>query len=265
MTNDMYFRDFLTGLRRRWYFVLAGLLATAALAVGVTQVVPITYTTTSSVLLLPPKSSLGAGGNPYLNLGGLAQALEVLTARVNAAESMQSMIKSHPEAVITVGDDPTTTGPIVLVSVNAPNPGEATELRDQITATIAPALVQMQNQLGIRPYSQITSSVLATDDQPQRELKNLLRAIIVVVALGGSTTVLMTGYLDKRLLARRPRAERSDRGRRGVVAGGPDVDPTAEDSSWWPEPGDAEGTAGPGDSGRPEVLAGAGGEPARAR
>ena len=49
----MYISDLLRGLGRRWYFLVLGLLATAALCVGAMRFVPVDYVAKSSVLLLP--------------------------------------------------------------------------------------------------------------------------------------------------------------------------------------------------------------------
>lgn len=201
----MYLRDLLLGLRRRWYVVLIGLLVTAGLAVGVSTVVTAQYTTTTSLLLLPPKAGLGTNGNPYLSLGGLGQALEVLSTRVNASDDNQALLKRHPEATVSVGADTTSTGPIVLVSATAPSAAEATQLRDQVTQEIPSVLQEMQTSLDVRGNSQITLTTLASDQQPEKSLKNLIRAVIVVLALGATLTFLATGYLDSVLVRRRNR------------------------------------------------------------
>jgi hypothetical protein len=198
----MYLRDLLVGLRRRWYVALLGLLATAALAVVAVRMVPVTYTATTSILLLPPQPAVGPKGNPYLNLAGLSQALEVLSTRVDASDATQAVLGAHPTVTATVGPDPTTTGPILLISSTADSPQESMEVRDQLSGIVPDVLVTMQNDIGVRQVSRITASPLASDRRPTKEIKDQLRAVIAIVAAGSAGSFLVTGYLDFLLAVR---------------------------------------------------------------
>src|SRR4029453_17578217 len=139
--HTVYFGDFIVGLRRRWYVVLAGLLVTAGLAGATIRFVPITYTSKTSLLMLPPQSAIGSKGNPYLNLGGLTQAVDVLSARVNAGQSTQELLSAHPGVDTTIGPDSGTAGPILLISSTAESPQESTQVRDRLAAIVPDALV----------------------------------------------------------------------------------------------------------------------------
>ncbi|MCW2530013.1 MAG: hypothetical protein JWM76_4873, partial [Pseudonocardiales bacterium] len=52
---------------RRWYLTFVGVLVTAALCAAAIVLVPAKYQASASLLLLPPKTAVGNGGNPYLS------------------------------------------------------------------------------------------------------------------------------------------------------------------------------------------------------
>lgn len=66
----MYLRDLVASMIRRWYFIVTGVLLTGVLGFLAFSFVPVTYQASGSVLLLPPKSSVGARGNPSCTSAG---------------------------------------------------------------------------------------------------------------------------------------------------------------------------------------------------
>ncbi len=219
--SDVYVRDLVVGLFRRWYLVLAGLLLTAAMGAGVFALVPVTYQAKASVLLLPPRTSLGKNGNPYLYLGGLNQALGILSTRMNAPDYRSQLESSFPDATLEVAQDTTTTGPILTLSSSAHSPQKSMQLMEVGLSTTGPALQSLQDQLDIPAGSRIGLMTLTTDSRPVRDTKNQLRAIVAISAVGLGGTLLTTALIDGWLLGRpRPRVlnlgwwRRSNRGPR---------------------------------------------------
>ena len=87
----MVLSDMLRSLLRRWYIVVLGVILTVAGVYGAYTVTPVTYSATSTVVLLPPEKSVKDGDNPYLYLGGLGQALNVLVITMNSAASQEEV------------------------------------------------------------------------------------------------------------------------------------------------------------------------------
>lgn len=203
----MYIRDLVASMVRRWYFLAAGLVLTAALCFLAFRLAPVTYESTGSVLLLPPKSSVGSRGNPFLYLGGLGQAAEVLTARLNAAEVRVPLETAHPDATFEIGPDPTTTGPILTVTVESTSREDSLATTTAALAAVPSTLTTLQTELAIPQGSQITVMALTVIDEPEMVVKTRNRAVIAVAGLGIAGTVLLTGFLDGLVGARRQRRD----------------------------------------------------------
>lgn len=203
----MYLRDLVRSVVTRWYFVLAGLLATAGLSAAAYFAVPVSYDTQASMLLLPPKSSVGARGNPYLYLGGLGQAVEVLSARMNADRVAKPLVDDHPSVDFTMGPDITTTGPILLIKVTAPSEAEAMAVMSALVDLVPPTLEEMQDGLSIPTRSRIDVMTLVTSSGATPDTQTRDRAVIVVGAVGTAGTLLLTGLADSLLKSRRPRRQ----------------------------------------------------------
>ena len=80
----MYVRDLFLSLRRRWYLLPVVLMATVACAMVSADRVGPTYRSSATVVLVPPETTLGETGNPYLFLGGLQQSVDVLSRTVGS-------------------------------------------------------------------------------------------------------------------------------------------------------------------------------------
>ena len=233
----MYLRDLKASLLRRWYLVLGGLLLTAGICTAAYQLVPATYQAQASVVMLPPNSSVSKGGNPYLYLGGLGQALDVLTRALQADSAQRPITDAHPDSTYTALPDTTTTGPILLVTVDGPTPGETLATLHAVLASVPPALVSLQDGLGVAANSRITSMNLAADEQPTKIQKDQTRALLAAAAVGLVATVLLTGVIDG-LLTSRKAGERKELDSVRLTNGQP---PYVAD----PLPRDGRGEVGP--------------------
>jgi uncharacterized protein involved in exopolysaccharide biosynthesis len=197
-------RDLLRSLARRWYLLVVGCLLTAGLCVGAFHVVAPSYEAHGSVLLLPPKTSVGKRGNPYLYLGGLGQAGEVLSARLNTAEVLDPIEGRHPGTTLEIGPDVTTTGPILSVTVTGGSDSAAMGALTQALKTVPPVLTRLQDDLAVPAASRITVLDLTRDAVATPVTKARERAVIALAALGFAGSLLLTGFLDG-LLAAHPR------------------------------------------------------------
>lgn len=222
----MYLRDLLRSLGRRWYFVLVGLAVTAGLCVAVFQVVPVSYNSQASVVLLPPKTSTGADGNPFLYLGGLSQAVDVLTRTINSDATAKPLLKANPGAKFTIAADATTTGPIILITSTAPTSDRAQAMTSSVLAATTTALDSVQSQLSVKSQSLISVMTIAVDTKGKLDEKTRAQALIGAGAAGTVLTIILTGLVDGLLRSRRRRnAPPTD------DTGGPLLEPAASSAN----------------------------------
>jgi len=205
----MYLRNLSESLLRRWYLVVAAMCLVAALAALTYVHVAPTYQANASVVLLPPKSTVVVGGNPYLYLGGLSQALDVLTRSIDGDTTREGILGNRQDLDYTVEPDRTTAGPILLVQASGPTVSETLDVLNAVLAVVPVNLRQLQDDLRVATASQITSMTLTVDQKPTIVGKKRLRAVIGVAAIGAGGAVLLIGALDGILLSRTRRRERA--------------------------------------------------------
>lgn len=225
--------DFLGSLLRRWYVVLGGLLATMAAVVGVYANVPVTYEATASVVLIPPEESVAAGDNPYLYLGGLAQALSVVVITMNSAESHEQLVGDHQDKEYSVEQDVTTDGPIVTIRSVTNSEADAVELVQTIVDYVPVTLNRLQDSLDVSEKSRIGYLTLA--QSKDIEVNDRRQVQLIGVALGGGVigTLALAAALDRYLPDRRRRTKVREHRKARVAAENEELDfpPEADDPS----------------------------------
>jgi uncharacterized protein involved in exopolysaccharide biosynthesis len=204
----MTLSNLLRNLGRRWYLVLAGLLITTGLCFATYSAISPTYERAASVLLLPGAQTIPAGGNPYLYLGGLGQASDVLVSAVNASSVRTSILLGHPATEISMTRDPASSGPLVTVSASGPNDADVTATLERALTAIPQTLSELQVQANVPTTARITSLQLTTDPTSVLIRKNQFQAVGLVAAGGTALTLLIVGFVDGLLLSR----QRSRRG-----------------------------------------------------
>lgn len=203
----MTLRELNSLIRRRWLIVLMGVLVTTGLCVGLVDKLPITYSAQTSLILLPPPSVVGDGGNPYLNLGGLGPAVDVLTRKLNTTEFSDPIQLRQPDSEYEALADGSTSGPILIITSTAPTEeGAIATMMDAIDA--APrALESLQASLSVPAPAQLTLASLSVDAIPTPDLKLRVQALGALIAVGIVGTLLLAGYRDGRIRVRRLRDE----------------------------------------------------------
>ena len=188
-------KELLGALLRRWYVLVGGLLVTVAICFGATQVVPASYTTAVSVLLLPPASPL-AEGNPYRALAGLQLAADVLARAVTDTSTTNEIAPPAGSASYAVVRDGTTSGPILLVTTEDTSEAGALATLRAVLDTMPKTLADLQTEAGAPPESLLTMSVIANTDVAEKSLKSLIRAVIVAATVGIGATLLLAAAVD---------------------------------------------------------------------
>jgi capsular polysaccharide biosynthesis protein len=227
----MYLQQVLASLRRRW--MLTGLALVVAVAAGYATagVVGPTYTSESSVVLVPPPTTTRivnadgteTAGNPYMYLGGLTEARDVLVKAMSSEAAHQQVSDSAGTGTYLVTPDFDTRAPMLVITTSAPTRAAASEVTTAVLDQVPTVLANIQADLNIPSNARITTRVV-TDDPVMPNHKAQMR--LVALATLGMLAVLamLIGVIDGLLIRRQRRATTTR----------PDAAPTAGAG---PEPG----------------------------
>ncbi|NUP74104.1 MAG: hypothetical protein HOQ07_05570 [Sinomonas sp.] len=183
-------------LLRRWHVALGGLLAVGGLCYYLNGAVPVDYKSTGSVVLLPSADAVGAGGNPYLFLNGLGQAMDVLTRRLSAPETSDQLTAGHRGTTYTAVPDVTSGSSILVVTVKSRSGAEASSVMQSILEDVPKELTAMQDQLKVPSPSRISSMKVAETTAPVADTKARIQAVAAAGAAGALVVILLTALLD---------------------------------------------------------------------
>ncbi|MGI8665377.1 MAG: hypothetical protein ACR2N4_05020, partial [Jatrophihabitans sp.] len=196
-------------MRQRWYFTIVGLLITVGLCGLAAMAVPVKYQAKAQILVLPPKTSVGNGGNPYLALGGLQAAADVLARAMSDGDTYTKLRGSGITGTYTVARDLTTSGPVLLVAADDTTSAAALQTLRGILSQATPRLTQLQDRLNVPQSTRLTADVFTQDPAAAVQRKSQIRAILVAFAAGIFATVMLVSAGDSLLLRRsRRRAAR---------------------------------------------------------
>jgi hypothetical protein len=191
-------------LARRWYVVLAGVLAVLALCWGAAVLVPAKYEVTSTVLILPPPTIVdGEPANPYRNLGGLDGIVDVLSTASEDPSVEEAIQEAGLEAEYTVERDPTRSSPVLVLNVLGMSEKDALSAQTVLLDLLPVKLDELQEAVGVPIEDRITSTVITEDETPKPDRKSQIRAVLVVAVIGLGGTYLAASLVDGVLLGRR--------------------------------------------------------------
>ncbi len=183
-------------LRRRWYVLLIGLLVAAGLGATTWSVFPHSYERTASQVLLPGPGTVPVDNNPYFYLSGLEQAADVIVLAVGSDNVRTEISHEFPDATFEVSRDPTTSGPVILITVDARTDETAATVLQRLIDTTAVELKRLQEADQVTAANQITVTVVSQDTSGALKRRNQLVATVGVVALTLLITVLLAAFVD---------------------------------------------------------------------
>ncbi|MDJ0323743.1 hypothetical protein QMG61_08190 [Cryobacterium sp. PH31-AA6] len=221
----MKFSDTLRKLWRRWYIVFPGVMVAAALAVGAWYTIPPGYERSATQLLIPGAASMPEGANPYLFLGGLAPAADVLVRAVGSENVLNEMVAEHPDTKIAITRDTTTAGPVMLIAVTAPSDAAAQEVLDLLVTRTATMLEDLQTTEKIASNNRVTVLPITVDTKSVLQQRTRMVGAAGAGVAGVVLTLLLAGLVDGFSSKRRRRR----RARVAKAVEGPDAEP--EESS----------------------------------
>jgi capsular polysaccharide biosynthesis protein len=222
--------DFFAVLGRRWLLVLIGFLMTVGLSGAAYELFKPTYEITGTVLLLPPPLTSASSGsaNPYLRLGGLQQAVDLVGVALSDQATQLELKSISKDVQFTVQADFRTSSPLLAIDVKDSTPETALRIRDLLVARVPTRLGDMQAALGVSTKDRVTTTVVTLDTEAVEVGKNRLRAAVVAAAVGLGLTLVTATLWDKRRLRhprrRLPRSRNSgrDRGTKALPEAAPE-------------------------------------------
>jgi hypothetical protein len=251
---------FFATLLRRWYFVVVAVVCTVAASSFVVFTVGPKYEATGAVLLLPPGSTTQQAsktpfGNPYLSLGELTQARDIVIQALAAASThedlcnhkgddayramREELCKPRPGVTYEVTPEFTSSAPVILITVEADSATNAATALVAVMDRVPKILVDLQAALNLRDRAEITSMPIVADRQPNAVRKSQIRAGIVAGAGTLGLGLVMIALLDGYFVARR--TTMTQREQVAVVSAGADEQPSNGQSGQiaddWPQPG----------------------------
>jgi len=201
--------DTLQGLWRRWYVVIPGLILTIAVAISAWQVIEPDYERVGTQLLLPGLASIPESGNPYLYLGGLSQAADVVVTAMSSERELDALLRDYPGAEIVITRDPLTSGPQILTTVTARSNAEAGKILVDTMVRTTQVLGNLQNVSGITARNRIGIEAITVDNQSTLVQKTRLLGV-VGATLGMLLITLLVAGLVEGLSARKRRDGEAD-------------------------------------------------------
>jgi hypothetical protein len=220
--------DVIRALGRRWYLVVLGAIATAALVLAAYISSPPAYNARALVLLFPSTSAVGERGNPLLALGGLEQPAGVLVAYLSSDAAREEVEQRSETAEYLIRIDDSTRGPVIAVDVSDTDSQRALNTLGFILDRIPQGLAELQEQVDAPAEAAITSMQLTVDEEAERDIGGTVRIVIAALVVGVAGTCATAFALDGLLGRRRLSARDALPAPRPRL--GPDAVPAAEQS-----------------------------------
>jgi hypothetical protein len=189
-------RAVMGSLGRRWYITLPGLLFAGLLTVGAWYVVPSSYQRSASEFLVPGSGSLPENANPFLYLSGLSQAADVLVKAVGSDNVASEIQRSYPGAVIQVSRDPSTAGPVILITVDARSDADAAQILDILLKRTRTELEDLQAGYSVPSSQRITVRTLTVDQQGTVRPRTRMLATGGILAASAILAIFMAVLVD---------------------------------------------------------------------
>lgn len=205
----MQLRTVLASLARRWYLVVAGILVTGLLCMSVQMSAPEKYKSQASLVLMPSSQSIGDAGNPYLYLGGMSEALDILIRKITSQPVRERLLANFGSATYVAEPDRGTSGAILVITTTADNPEATMALLKAVMDETPRSLNEMQEALDVAVPARITTMSLLVDRQAVPEVKARTQLVLIAGAGGVGLTLLLSVLVDGLLMTRARKREAS--------------------------------------------------------
>ncbi|MFI6931699.1 chain length determinant protein [Streptomyces sp. NPDC050287] len=193
-------------MRRRWYVLLPGLLLTAGLTVAVALVVPITYQSQSTVVLLnSQKATVAYDGNPFLStqtsLTGMADSL---ARNLNSDVSVRELKSRRARGTFEAKLADNAQGPLLWLTVTGTDKAAVLNSDRVLTAYAKERLDQFQEQQSVAPKARIRMQTVVPPQNPVAQTKTRLEYMVMAGGLGLVLSLVATFYVEARRRSQTP-------------------------------------------------------------
>jgi hypothetical protein len=186
--------------RRRWYVLLPGLLLTAGLMVAVVLLVPVTYQSQSTVLLLnSPKATVAYDGNPFLStqtsLTGMADSL---ARNLNSDDSIRELKSRGATGTFEAKLADNAQGPLMWLTVTGTDRAAVLASDRLLTTYAKDRLEKFQEQQSVTPNAMIRMTSIVSPQPPVAQTKTRLEYMIMAGGLGLVLSLVAVFYVEAR-------------------------------------------------------------------
>ncbi len=228
--------DLVASLGRRWWATVLGVVGTAVLVQYVYGIIPPTYASQASMVLLPPTIALDKTTNPYLGLSGLQAITDVLSRSMSDGAVHEELAPKGGSATLQVSRDTTAAGPMLLIDVTDTTVSGARGILSRTLAAAPTQLHKLQASVGVAPGDEIRIVEVAHSPEPVASNKGQIRALILAGVGGLAVTLFLVSLLDNVLTRRsrrrvallRAREETESQGRSGDIRPDPNDEPVTD-------------------------------------
>ncbi|MEU9453444.1 chain length determinant protein [Streptomyces sp. NPDC048277] len=187
-------------MRRRWYVLLPGLLLTAGLIVGVIVLVPVTYQSQSTVVLLnSQKATKAYDGNPFLStqtsLTGMADSL---ARNLNSDDSLRDLKARGAKGTFAAKLADNAQGPLMWLTVTGTDKASVLDSDKILTTYAGERLDQFQKAQSVTPKAMIRMATIVPPQNPVAQTKTRLEYMVMAGALGVVLTLVAAFYVEAR-------------------------------------------------------------------
>ena len=196
-------------MRRRWYVLLPGLLLAAGLTVAVALVVPVTYQSQSTVVLLnSQKATRAYDGNPFLStqtsLTGMADSL---ARNLNSDASIRALKSRGATGTFEAKLADNAQGPLMWLTVTGTDESSVLASDRILTAYAKERLEAFQEQQSVDKNAMITMMTIVAPQNPVAQTKTRLEYMIMAGGAGFVLSMVATFYVEARKRSRVPEQE----------------------------------------------------------
>ncbi|WP_369190953.1 chain length determinant protein [Streptomyces sp. R08] len=193
-------------MRRRWYVLLPGLLLTVGLMVAVRLMVPVTYQSQSTVVLLnSQKATVAYDGNPFLStqtsLTGMADSL---ARNLNSDGSIRDLKSRGAQGTFEAKLADNAQGPLMWLTVTGTGKASVLSSDRILTAYAKERLEQFQKQQSVAPKAMIQMTTIVPPQNPVAQTKTRLEYLVMAGVAGLVVSLVATFYAEARRRSRKP-------------------------------------------------------------
>ncbi|MER6029970.1 chain length determinant protein [Streptomyces sp. NPDC001851] len=197
-------------MRRRWYVLLPGLLLTAGLTVAVYLLVPVTYQSQSTVVLLnSQKATVAYDGNPFLStqtsLTGMADGL---ARNLNSDVSVRELRSRGATGTFEAKLADNAQGPLMWLTVTGTDEDAVLASDRILTAYAGQRLEQFQKQQSVAPKAMIRMTTIVAPQSPVAQTKTRLEYLVMAGCLGLVLSLVAVFSVEARRRSHEPTALR---------------------------------------------------------